>query len=148
MKRYFDTAYIAKCYLNEVDSAAVRKLAYSSSKLYSSSWCIPEMACVFQRQIREFKVPAAQVVRARDFFLQDVQSGIWSMLPLSEHFLFRAASFRAASLITALSPSMYLRAGDAVHLTAAQEAGFTEIWSSNRRLLEAAPAFGLTGKSI
>jgi predicted nucleic acid-binding protein len=101
------------------------------------------MACVFQRQIREFKVPAAQVVRVRDFFLQDVQSGIWSMLPLSEHFL-----FRVASLITALPPSMYLRAGDAVHLTAAQEAGFTEIWSSDKRLLEAAPAFGLTGQSV
>jgi hypothetical protein len=101
------------------------------------------MACVFQRQIREFKVPTAQVIRARDFFLQDVQTGIWSMLPLSEHFL-----FRAASLIAALPSTMYLRAGDAIHLAAAQGAGFSEIWSNNRRVLAAAPAFGLTGKSV
>jgi predicted nucleic acid-binding protein len=143
LKRYFDTAYVAKCYLNEADSVAVRKLAYGSSGLYSSSWCVPEMACVFQRQIREFKVPAAQIVRAREFFLQDVQSGAWSMLPLSEPFL-----FRVASSVAALPASMYLRAGDAIHLATAQEAGFSEIWSNDRRVLEAAPAFGLTGKSI
>ena len=143
MKLYFDTAYVAKCYLKEADSEAVRKLAYGSSGLCSSSWCIPEMACVFQRQIREFKVPAAQVIRARDFFLQDVQSGIWSMLPLSEGFL-----SRAASLIAALPPSMYLWAGHAIHLGAAQGGGFSEIWTNDRRLLEAAPAFGLTGKSV
>jgi predicted nucleic acid-binding protein len=101
------------------------------------------MACVFQRQIREFKVPAAQIVRAREFFLQDVQSGAWSMLPLSEPFL-----FRVASSVAALPASMYLRAGDAIHLATAQEAGFSEIWSNDRRVLEAAPAFGLTGKSI
>jgi hypothetical protein len=100
------------------------------------------MACVFQRQIREFKVPAAQVIRARDFFLEDLQSGVWTMLPISEPLLVRVASF-----VSALPPALYLRAGDAIHLTAAQEAGFTEIWSNNRHLIEAAPAFGLTGKS-
>jgi predicted nucleic acid-binding protein len=143
LKRYFDTAYVAKCYLKEDDSEAVRKLAYGSSGLYCSSWCVPEMACVFQRQIREFKVPVKQVVRARDFFLADIQSGVWSLLPLSESFL-----LRAASLITALPSSMYLRAGDAIHLTAAQSAGFTEIWSNDRHLLQAAAAFGLAGKSV
>ena len=142
MKLYFDTPYVAKCYLKENDSQAVRNLAYASSGLCSSSWCIPEMACVFQRQIREFKVPTAQVIRARDFFLEDLQSGVWTMLPISEPFLVRVASF-----VAALPPALYLRAGDAIHLTAAQEAGFTEIWSNDRRLIEAAPAFGLIGKS-
>ncbi len=41
-----------------------------------------------------------------------------------------------------------LRAGDAIHLAAAQSAGFSEIWSNDKRLLQAAPAFGLTGKSV
>jgi hypothetical protein len=31
---------------------------------------------------------------------------------------------------------------------AAQGAGFAEIWSNDGRLLKAAPAFGLTGKSV
>jgi predicted nucleic acid-binding protein len=43
---------------------------------------------------------------------------------------------------------MYVRAGDAIHLAAAQGAGFADIWSNDKRLLEAAPAFGLTGKSV
>jgi predicted nucleic acid-binding protein len=101
------------------------------------------MACVFQRQIREFKVPSTQVIRAREFFLQDIQSGIWSLLPVSEHFL-----FRVSSLVSALPISQYVRAGDAIHLASAKEAGFTEIWSNDRRVLEAASLFALTGKSV
>jgi predicted nucleic acid-binding protein len=101
------------------------------------------MACVFQRQIREFRMPRSEATRAREFFLADVQSGVWSLLPISEGFL-----FRVESLIRTLPRSGYLRAGDAIHLAAAQSAGFTEIWSNDKRLLEAAPAFGLTGKSV
>lgn len=101
------------------------------------------MACVFQRQIREYKMPRSEAAVARDFFLADIKDGAWSLLPISERFL-----FRVESLVSALSKSMYLRAGDANHLTAAQSAGFTEIWSNDRRLLEAARAFGLTGKSV
>ena len=88
-------------------------------------------------------MPRAQVIRARDFFLADLQSGVWSLLPITESSL-----LRAASSIAALPSSMYLRAGDAIHLAAAQRAGFTEIWSNDKRLLQAAPAFGLTGKSV
>ena len=140
---YFDTTYVAKCYINEVDSAAVRELVQSSSGLYTSSWSIPEMACVFQRQIREYKMPRSEAALARDFFLADVQDGVWSLLPISERFL-----FRVESLVSTLPRSLYLRAGDAIHLAAAQGAGFAEIWSNDKRLLHAAPAFGLTGKSV
>ena len=34
---YFDTAYIAKCYLHETDAAAVRELAGIRASLYTSS---------------------------------------------------------------------------------------------------------------
>lgn len=142
LEEYFDT-YVAKCYLNEVGSQAVRELAYASSGLYSSSWCVPEMACVFQRQIREFKLPGTQAIKARDFFLQDVQSGVWQLIPVSEQLLFRAAAF-----VAALPRSLHVRAGDAVHLAAAQEAGFSEIWSNDKHILQAAAAFGLSGRSI
>jgi predicted nucleic acid-binding protein len=140
---YFDTAYVAKCYLNENDSGPVRELAFSADGLYSSAWCIAELACVFQRYIRESQLTRAQATRLRDFFLADVQDGIWSLVPISERFL-----FRVEALIRGLHHSVYLRAGDAVHLAAAQSAGFTEIWSNDRHLLKAAPAFGLTGKSV
>ena len=143
MNLYFDTAYLAKCYLNEVDSTPVRELAFSATGLYSSSWCLAELACVLQRHVRESKLKRAQADRLRGFFLEDVHSGVWSLLPISDRFL-----IRVESLVSTLPHSLYLRAGDAIHLAAAQGAGFTEIWSNDKRLLDAAPAFGLTGKSI
>jgi predicted nucleic acid-binding protein len=88
-------------------------------------------------------MPRSEAAQAQEFFLTDIQSGVWSLLPISEGFL-----FRVESLIRTLPRSVYLRAGDAVHLVAAQSAGFTEIWSNDRRVLAAAPAFGLTGKSV
>lgn len=143
MKAYFDTAYVAKCYLNEPDSETVRDLALSLDGLFSSAWCIAELACVFQRHVREARLTRAQAGRLRDFFLQDIQDGVWSLLPISERFL-----FRVETLVSALPKSMYLRAGDAIHLTAAQSAGFGEIWSNDRHILRAASVFGLTGKSV
>lgn len=70
MNLYFDTAYVAKCYINEPDSEAVRKLVQTSSGMYTSIWSVAEMGCVFQRQIREFKMPKSEAALARDFFLR------------------------------------------------------------------------------
>jgi predicted nucleic acid-binding protein len=140
---YFDTAYVAKCCLNEGDSSPVREPAFRATGLYSSAWCIVELACVLQRHVRESQLTRVQAARLRDFFLQDIQDGVWSLLPISDRFL-----FRVEALVNALPRSLYIRAGDAIHLTAAQDAGFTEIWSNDRRVLQAAPAFGLTGKSV
>jgi hypothetical protein len=55
---------------------------------------------------------------------------------------------RVAVRIAQLSPSVYVRAGDAVHLCAASEAGFAEIWTNDRHMLAAAGAFGLRGRSV
>jgi predicted nucleic acid-binding protein len=41
---------------------------------------------------------------------------------------------------------LFLRAGDAVHLATAAEAGFGEVWTNDRHMLAAARAFGLRGR--
>lgn len=143
MRLYFDTAYIAKCYLNEPDAKRVRKLAGSASGLYSSAWCIAELACVFHRQTREGSLSIEQAAQLRQLFLDDIRQGVWVLLPVSEPLL-----FRVEALTGALSPSVHVRAGDAVHLVSAQEAGFTEIWTNDRHLLSAAQHFGLIGRSV
>lgn len=143
MKLYFDTAYVAKCYLTEPDSAAVRKLAYGAEGLYSSAWCIAELACVFHRYVREGSLQPGRAARLRRLFLEDVGNGVWELFPISERLLF------IVELATrGLPATVYLRAGDAVHLVSAREAGFSEIWSNDRHLLRAAEFFGLTGKSL
>ena len=142
MRLYFDTAYLAKCYLNEPDGKQVRKLARAASGLYSSAWCIAELACVFQRQVREGQLGVEEAVKWRDTFLEDVQNGVWVLFPVSQYLL-----YRVESLTRALPPAAYLRAGDAIHLATAADAGFTEIWSSDRHLLAAARHFGMEGRS-
>ncbi len=143
MRLYFDTAYVAKCYLNEAEARDVRRLASRATGLFSSAWCVPELACVFHRHVRESHLTQAQSSQLRALFLEDVRKGVWSLFPLSERFL-----FKVDAIIGKLPPSVFLRAGDAIHLAAAREEGFTEIWSNDRHILKAAGGFGLTGKSV
>jgi predicted nucleic acid-binding protein len=44
--------------------------------------------------------------------------------------------------------TVFVRAADAIHLTCAAEHGFREIYSSDRHLLAAAPAFGLKPRNV
>lgn len=143
MRLYFDTAYLAKCYLNELDGTEVRKLARRASGLYSSAWCVAELSCVFQRQVREGRLEAEEAVQWRDTFMEDVRNGVWVLFPVSEYLL-----YRVESLTRALPAAAYLRAGDAIHLVTAADAGFTELWSNDRHLLAAARYFGLEGRTI
>lgn len=143
MKLYFDTAYVAKCYLNEPDGKAVRKLAMRASGLYSSLLCVAELACVFQRQIRERKISPHQAAEWRSRFLEDIVSGIWVLFPVSDRLL-----YRVETLLSGLPPDAYIRAGDAIHLVTATDNGFEEIWSNDRHLLAATDYFGLKTKTI
>lgn len=56
--------------------------------------------------------------------------------------------YRVESLTAGLPPDAYIRAGDAIHLASAADAGFEEIWSNDRHLLAVAPRFGIGGKSV
>ena len=143
MRLYFDTAYLAKCYLNEPDGRAVRKLARRASSLCSSMLSIAELACVFHRQVREARLTLDQAALWRARFLEDVRNGVWVLMPVTERVL-----YRVESLVAGLPRAAFLRAGDAIHLVTAFEAGFTDIWTNDRRLLNAAPHFGLTGKTV
>jgi len=143
LKLYFDSAYIAKCYLNETDGAKVRKLARSASGLYSSSLSIAELACVFHRQIRDGSLTPDLAAQLRGFFLEDLKNEVWALIPVTDRLL-----HRVEFLTRNLPVSTYLRAGDAIHLASAVEYGFDEIWSNDRHLLAAASSLGLKGRSV
>ncbi len=143
MTLYFDTAYIAKCYLNEPDGKRVRKLAQSASGLTSSVWSVVELSCVFHRHVREGSLTARQALTQFEFFQSDLQRGVWNLLPVAEGIL-----LWSAEKAIRLPSTIFLRSGDAVHLASARDAGFTEIWTNDQHLLAAAPHFGLTGKSV
>jgi predicted nucleic acid-binding protein len=140
---YFDTAYVGKCYLNEPDALAVRETARSGEGLYTSALVIAELACAFHRSLREGTLTPRTARTARDQFLADVRSEVWMLLPITDHIL-----NRIESLTRALPHEIFLRAGDAIHIVSAVEAGFSEIWTNDRHLLAAAAHFGLKGRSI
>lgn len=140
---YFDTAYVAKCYLNEPDAVAVRRVARSSPALYISALSIAELACVFHRRAREGALQESAATKLRNAFLEDVLNEVWLLLPVTEYLL------REVELLTRRLPrEVFLRAGDAIHIVSAVEAGFHEIWTNDRHLLAAAGHFGLKGRSV
>ncbi|MSV28940.1 MAG: PIN domain-containing protein [Bryobacterales bacterium] len=143
MRLYFDTPYVGKCYWNEPDGKLVRELARGAEGLYSSAICIAEMACLAHRKVREGPTTSAAVAMKRDLFLDDVNTGVITALPVTDRLL-----RRVEAVTRALPPSCFLRTFDALHLVTAADSGFVEIWTNDRHMLAAAPHFGLAGRSV
>jgi predicted nucleic acid-binding protein len=140
---YLDTAYVAKTYINEPDSDAVRQLVVGKSGMHTSALCGPELQCVFHRHVRDGGLTKRQAHALRAKYIEDVNAHVWTLIPMDAVLL-----AKVESCVTALEPRVFVRAGDAIHLVSAMLAGFDEIWSNDRHLLAAAPAFGLKGRSV
>ncbi|MBC8166210.1 MAG: type II toxin-antitoxin system VapC family toxin [Bryobacteraceae bacterium] len=140
---YLDSAYIAKYYVNEPDASAVRKLIRRATYVCSSSWAVVEVTCVFHRHVRERSLSIEQGRELTDVFRHHVESNLWNLKPVTNGLL-----RKTATLVRGLHTDVPLRAGDAIHLSTALEEGETEIWTNDRRLLEAATHFGISGRSV
>jgi predicted nucleic acid-binding protein len=140
---YFDSCYLAKLYLMEPDSPRVRAWAEGADGLACCAIGRGEVLATFHRHfrerrltLREFRLLAAQVEA-------DLDGGVWTALPVTS-----ALIESQARRITALPATVFLRAADALHLTCAAEAGVREVYSSDRRLVTAAPHFGLRAVTL
>lgn len=142
MSLYLDTAYVAKCYLNEPDASRVRSLVRGKPGLTSSALCTSELACILHRHVHDGELTRAQASRLRRMYDDDVEGGVWTLLPVTGVIL-----DEVARRVAALHVSVYIRSADAIHLTSAADAGFREVWTSDRHMLAAAKAFGLVGRS-
>ena len=79
----------------------------------------------------------------RDAFLKDIENDAWVLVPVTNLIL------RRVEILTRTLPSStFLRAGDAIHIVSAVEAGFHEVWTNDRHLLAATAHFGLHGRSV
>jgi predicted nucleic acid-binding protein len=140
---YLDSAYIAKFYLNEPDSAPVRRAIAAAESRVTSAWAIAEVTCTFHRKVREKMLADWQSRELMEAFQEHVATELWTLLPVTERLL-----LRLAARMKALPENAYVRSGDALHLITASDFGETEIWTNDRHLLAAAPYFGLTGRSV
>ena len=140
---YFDAAYIAKCYLNEPDADRVREVAYGADGLASCELARLEFASILKRHVREHHVTRREMTAILKDFEEDEQNGVWRWFAVTSELLEKA---RTAVIDT--PSTIFLRAGDAVHLACAEEQGFQEVYTNDRHMLKAAPHFHLTGVNV
>lgn len=137
---YFDSALVAKFYLNEPGRDVVRALARSAGTVVTAGIAVAEVASAFHRKLRERAIDEKVFAALQGQFAHDLKQELWTLVPVSESLL---ASVQ--TLFAALDDDVYLRALDAVHVVAALEAGFAQLYSNDRHLLAACPAVGIRG---
>jgi predicted nucleic acid-binding protein len=140
---YFDSAYVAKFYLDEPESDAVRARAVLEREVCCCVLGQAEVVSVFHRKWREKSRTKAEFRILMDQFEADCSAGLWTWLSMSS-----AVIKAATSTYGRIPESVFLRSADAIHLACAAEAGFKELYSNDRHLLSAASHFGLSGVVI
>ncbi|HYN21914.1 MAG TPA: type II toxin-antitoxin system VapC family toxin [Thermoanaerobaculia bacterium] len=140
---YFDAAFIAKFYLQEPESDAVRALAEDSPGVVSLVIGRLETELVFSRKLREGALaPSGHEALIAQFHI-DCEDGLWSWLPVTDELV------AAAQKATRTLPSgAFVRSLDALHLTCASWHGYERIYSNDKNLIRVAPHFGLQADSL
>ena len=137
---YYDSCYIAKYYLAEPGSMLVQRKAVEAGAVACALHGKLETAAVFHRKQREGGMTQSEYHLLRAQFETDISNGLWSWLPIGTSLV--DSSIRRLGI---LSPDVFVRSSDTLHLVSATDHGFTEIYSSDKHLLTAAPHFGLKG---
>ncbi len=140
---YFDAAYIAKCYLNEPGADRVREVAYGADGLASCELARLEFASILKRHVRERHLTRREMTAILKEFDEDEKNGVWQWFGVTSELL-----ERARTAVLEVPSTVFLRAGDALHLVCAQEQGFHEVYTNDRHMLQAARYFELTGVNV
>ena len=140
---YFDAAYIAKCYLNEPGADRVRAVAYGAAGLASCELARLEFAAILKRHVREHHLTRRELTAILKEFDEDEKSGVWQWFGVTSELL-----EKTRKAVLDIPGTIFVRSGDALHLACAEEHGFQEIYTNDRRMLEAARHFNLTGVNV
>lgn len=117
---YVDTSALVALVVNEGHSAAVaRWYAGSRAELVSAAWCVTEFASALGLKQRSGQLDAEQALKAWERFGRLVANDL-KLLPVA------AANFHRAAVLV-LDAGSALRAGDALHLACAEQAGARSI---------------------
>ena len=139
---YLDSSYLVRLYFEDRGFEAVRELA-ATDTLACGQHGRAEIIAALHRKMREHSVtkPVYRIVLQQ--FLNESRAGAFTWLPLSQ-----AVFERIEFVFASLPATTFLRATDAMHLSAAAENRFREIYSNDANLLSAAPHFGLRGVDV
>jgi predicted nucleic acid-binding protein len=137
---YFDSALIAKFYLNEPGREAVRAVAKRGGIVVTSGIAVAEISAAFHRKFREGAVDQDVFKALQGQFQHDLSSGLWRLIAPTEALL-----EEVRALFVRLDKSVFLRALDGLHLVTAKAEGFQRIYSNDRHLLSASASVDLEG---
>lgn len=140
---FCDTSTIAKLYVVEPESAAVRLRLETEDQVCVSELARVELMGVFHRRLREGKWTQADLGTTLRQFTNDDIGGFWSWLALD------GSVVEAASRTFLTLPStVFLRSSDCLHLVTAMRHNFTEIYTYDKHQAVAAMALGVSPVAI
>ena len=137
---YFDSALVAKFYVNEPGRDSVRRTARQAGIIVTSGIAVAEVSAAFHRKLREGAVDRPVFRALQSQFEHDVQNGLWKLVGPTEALL-----QQVRSLFSKLDESVFLRSLDALHLVTALEEGFDRVYSNDKHFLHACASAGLKG---
>ena len=137
---YFDSALIAKFYLNEPGRDAIRALAKNAGIVVTSGIAVAEVSAAFHRKLREGVVGHDVFAALHGQFQHDLKNELWRLIGPTEALFDQVRTF-----FLRLDRSVFLRSLDALHLITAKAEHFDRIYSNDRHLLGACASMGLDG---
>jgi predicted nucleic acid-binding protein len=140
---FCDTSALAKIYLVEKESPAVRLKLEAEDQVFISELGRAELMGVFHRQLRERKWTRDQFMIAVRQFANDDLGGFWTWLPLDGAIVEAAAK----TFITLPAP-VFLRTADCLHLVTAIHHRFAEIYTYDTHQSAAAIALGVKPRTV
>ena len=136
---FCDTSAIAKLYVRERESVAMRARLESEDQVCVSELARVELMGVFHRMLREKQWDRPTFLTAIRQFSNDDLGGFWTWLPLDDKITEAAAKTYAT-----LPDDVFLRSADCLHLVTAVHHQFSEFYTYDRHQRLACPVLGLT----
>ena len=112
---YFDSALIAKFYLNEPGREPVRQVARSAGAVVSSGIAVVEVSAAFHRKLREEAIELRVLRALQGQFAHDLDTGLWRLAGPTE-----AVLRETEAAFSRLDKSIFVRSLDALHLVTAK----------------------------
>jgi hypothetical protein len=136
---FCDTSTLAKYYVQESESDAVRARLDAEDQVLLSELARAELAAVFHRQLRERKWRQDEFASVVRQFSTDEAVGYWIWVPLDSRII-----EQVVRTFTTLPTDVFLRTADCLHLVTALQQGFTEVHTHDTHQRNGASALGLT----
>jgi len=140
---FCDTSTLAKYYIEEAESAAVRARMDEVEEVTLCALARVELMSVFHRCWREGIWSRAHFMRAATQLRQDELRRMWTWVPLDE-----AIIEYSSNVYLQLPDNIFLRASDCLHIATALRSNYLEIYTHDQRQAKAAEALGLNAMRI